>query len=506
MTASRFFDSPPRYRKGIFWVVAAVPFFAVGAATLSYFIYPSYLDHGEPSVTLISWRLLDGFPAYPPFDALNRTSNVYGPITYLIHAASFLIAGPSVPAGKAASLLAAMLVPVIMFLNYRRHSMETGLVAAILGAGFMLLNLPTAIWNRPDPFIVLLAVLAIWAKNISLQGKPEWAKTLFIGICGGLAVGLKIHGALYIAPVAFIHCLDREQKVIPFVACAAVGAAVVVAPFALAVFSLSDYLSWFGILLKAKASPVDTMVQLLRYGSLYLLPLVFVILAWKKASVRERVKDGAFAGVFLLCIALVIYMGSKPGTGKYYLFALFPIAVDLLIEFGRRLTELRKFTLALTGVYCVVVLSLGIPVQKRYYRALHWNETGAIKKEIQDIMVRHPGRSIEMGVGESIVTYNRTVQRTRLILQGHPYTIDYAIIIETSMLKIPLADKTVSYIRRCATDIWLIPRGERPFAMIGYYGTAMFGQAFRDAFNRAYEKKGSLRYFDVWACRKQGEG
>jgi len=503
MTVSGPLDFAYRYRLWLLGTLAGALVLAVVSAAFSYLVYPSYLDHGEPSVALISWRLLDGFSAYPPFEALNRTSNVYGPITYLIHAVSYLIAGPSVAAGKASGLAAAALVPIILFLNYRRHGSETGLFAASLGAGFILLNLHVSIWNRPDPFLVLLAVLSIWAKNASRSGQPEWAKTLFIGVCGGLAVGLKVHGALYIAPIAFIQCLDRQQKFFPFVACAAVGAAVVLAPFALPVFSLGDLLAWFGVMLKAKESPVATMVQLLRYGSLYLVPLVIFALAWKKTSGKARVKDGAYAGIYLACMAMVIFLGSKPGTGKYYLYPLFPIAIDLLIEYGRRVSGLRKVVMAITGIYFVAVLFIGIPVQKRYYRSLHWQEAEEIKNEIQDIMAHYPGHTIEMGVGENNVTYERTAQRTRLVFSGHPYTIDNAIMVETSMLKIPLSDKTIDHIRRCSTDIYLIPKGEKPFTMTGYYGTVMFGQAFRDAFNTAYEKKIRFRNFDAWMCRKK---
>jgi hypothetical protein len=47
----------------------------------------------------------------------------------------------------------------------------------------------------------------------------------------------------------------------------------------------------------------------------------------------------------------------------------------------------------------------------------------------------------------------------------------------------------------------LIPKGERPFAMVGYYGNPVFEPAFIDAFMSRYAKEKSFEYFDVWTCR-----
>ncbi len=57
-------------------------------------------------------------------------------------------------------------------------------------------------------------------------------------------------------------------------------------------------------------------------------------------------------------------------------------------------------------------------------------------------------------------------------------------------------------IRGCNTDIWLIPKDEQPFTMIGYYGNRMFRTAFVEAFLNNYEKRESFDYFDVWACKR----
>ena len=152
------------------------------------------------------------------------------------------------------------------------------------------------------------------------------------------------------------------------------------------------------------------------------------------------------------------------------------------------------------GAVAAVILVLGIPVQKRFYRALHWEKVEAIQAEIRTIMAKHPDKTIEMGVGQNTATYPRTFYKTLLVLKGHPYTIDAAPAMEMTMMKIPLNDDLLSLLRGCSTDLWLIPKGEKPFAMTGYYGTPTVGQAFIDTFNASYAKAESLDYFDVWAC------
>ena len=98
---------------------------------------------------MASWRLLDGFPAYPAFDGPDLTSNIYGPITYLTHAVSFFLTGPGVAGSKAAGIIAVTSIPVIVFFTQRRHGLPWASTAVILAAGFILLGLPTSVWNRP---------------------------------------------------------------------------------------------------------------------------------------------------------------------------------------------------------------------------------------------------------------------------------------------------------------------------------------------------------------------
>ena len=82
-----------RYWLWALGAIAVLCFIDVAAVAISYLVYPGYLDHGEPSVALISWRLLDGLPAFLGFDEPVLISNIYGPLTYVFHALSFWLLG-----------------------------------------------------------------------------------------------------------------------------------------------------------------------------------------------------------------------------------------------------------------------------------------------------------------------------------------------------------------------------------------------------------------------------
>jgi hypothetical protein len=474
---------------------------------IAYLIYPGYLDHGEPSVALISYRLLDGAPAYPAIDGLNGIANLYGPATYVMHALAFALLGPTVAAGKAASVAAAVFIPAAVFLSQRRRGLEAAAIAAALVAGLMLLHLPTSVWDRPDTFLALCAAVAVWIAHAADRSRAEWGKTAAIAICGGLAVGLKIHGGIYVAPVVVLHCLNPNRGFRAFAAICAIGAAVALLPFACPSFSLGNYLSWIAPMI-GKPSPTDHVLRMLRYGAIYAVPLAFLIAGWlgRKPGAAatddaSRSADLGYAGMYAASLAAAVYLGAKPGAGVHYFYPLAAVTADLMLRFAPRLTRGEMARSGVMIVCVLAVLGLSVPVQKRFQRALHWQDVAAVMEEIRTVMDRYPGRTIEMGVGQDIRTYPRTFYKTLLVLAGNPYTIDGAVIIEWSGRNIPISEVTLAMVRGCSTELWLIPKGERPFAMVGYYGNPVFEPAFIDAFMSRYAKEKSFEYFDVWTCR-----
>ncbi len=377
-------------------------------------------------MALIAWRLLEGLPAYPAFDEPGRISNLYGPVTYLVHAMSYLLAGPGLAVGKAAGIFAVLLIPVVVFLAQRSRGPEIGLAATVLAAGFILLGLPATIWNRPDSIIAVLVALSVWAMNRAGDDHPAWARSLAIGLCGGLAVGMKIHAGIYFVPVVLFHCWRRGAKV--FAAVCVAGVAAALAPVASELFSLSSYLSWFP-LMAAKETDLGLLVKVLRYALFYLTPVIFFAAGIKWAEGAIDRADAVYFWTFVGCVALLFVLAAKPGAGWYYLFPFVAVSIDMILRFSGKVTRNTGTVHAGIAVVAAIMLVVSVPVQKRFYHALHWGQAAGIAAEVQDIMRRNTGRTIEMGVGQDVVTYRRTLYKTLLVLSGHPYTIDAAVII-----------------------------------------------------------------------------
>ena len=488
------------HRKRLLGVLAGLAFANVAWVSVTYLVYPGYLDHGEPSIALISWRLLDGFPAFLGFDEPALISNVYGPISYAVHAVSFLLLGPSISAGKAASVLAVFLIPVFVFLSQRQRGFELAAAGAVLAAGLIVFHIPYSIWNRPDSFMTLLVVIAVWAANASDPGRAEWGKSIIIAVVAALAVGMKIHAGVYFAPVVIFHCINENRGFKTFAGMAVVGLILVLLPFAFSVFSLSDFYDWI-VYHTQKESELSFVGKFARHWFIYATPLLFFLASWRWSDKRLAWAEKAYFGVFFACLILVIYPAAKVGAGTHYFFPFLAVLIDLILRHGQRVLKHQAKVWSLFGVLTAAILMVGVPVEKRFFRALHWQEVADVQSDIRAIMAAYSGGSIEMGIGQDIKTYPRTYYRTLLVLAGHPYTID-APAMEMNMWKVPLTDELLSMLRDCKTDIWLIPKGEKPFTMIGYYGPPMLDPSFGDAFLGSYAKAKSFKFFDAWACKK----
>ncbi|MSO92761.1 MAG: hypothetical protein EXQ86_05085 [Rhodospirillales bacterium] len=484
-----------RARPFPFYVLAALVYASLLAVAVLYLAYPAFIDHGEPSTLLIAWRLLQGLPAYPPFSAPERITNIYGPLAYGVNTVVLAAFGPSIPAGKAAAVAAAIAMPAMIFWSRIRDGWTVAAAGVLLAAGYALLHLPATVWNRPDSFVALCVAVALAVLRMqSLDGR-ETLRALLIALCAALAAGAKLHAALYFAPIVLFYVWERGLGTL--ILMGAAGALLVLAPFALPPFSLVDYLSWFEPVAAGKQNSWGVFLKVFRYSLFYFAPLVFPLLDRKTLRARDWAYVGAYAG----CLVLSFFPASKPGAGMHYLLPFAPIAVDIALRYGAAGFTKRMATAA-AAILALALLAVSMPIQERFVRALHWDEARAVGGEIRQIMADFSGRTIEMGVGDTVVSYPRTFQKTILVTAGHPYSLDAAIVTETAYLKIPLPPETVARIRACRTDVWLIPAGERPFAMVGYYAMPAFGQEFQDAFLAAYEKRRSYRYFDAWACRR----
>ncbi|MEE2698802.1 MAG: hypothetical protein VX923_03810 [Pseudomonadota bacterium] len=484
----------------MFIVLSLVISNVVWVAT-SYLIYPGYLDHGEPGMALISWRLLDRNPAYLGFDSPTLISNVYGPLTYLSHALSFWLFEAKIQSGKVLPFLSVIFIPIFVYLSHRRKGSEVAIGGAILSSALILFFVPFSIWTRPESLMALLGVIAVWANNASDPSKPEWFKSILIAIAASMAVGMKLHAGIYFAPVVIFHCFNENRGIKTFFVMALVGLFVVFIPFLFTVFPITDFWAWIFYHLN-KESPSQFVFKYFRYGLIFLSPTIFYIAVnlWSKKS--HDTGEKLYFYLFIGCLLATLFPATKVGAGIYYFFPFLAVLIEQILRHAVQIKERKSLIWCLFSLLIAMLLIISIPTQKRFFRALHWNEVSEIKYEIRKIMTEYSGRSIEMGFGDNVKTYPRTYYRTLLVMAGHPYTLDAAPAMEMNMWKIPLTKKLLFMVQNCNTDIWLIPKDEVPFKMIGYYGAPTIDKAFREDFLASYKKLNSFNYFDIWTCQK----
>ena len=467
----------------------------------TYLIYPGYLDHGEPGMALIAWRLLEGHPAYLSFGSPNLISNVYGPLTYASHALSFLLFGSTLLSGKVVSFLAAILIPIFTFFSQRHRGIEVAASGAILASALMLFLIPFSIWTRPESLIALLGIIAVWTSNASNPNKSEWGKSILIALVASLAVGMKLHAGIYFAPVVIFHCVNKKRGIKTFVIMALIGLIFTFLPFFFSIFPVADFWAWIFYHIN-KDSPSQLAFRYFRYGLIYASAGLFYILASRWSEEGHSLAEKIYFGLFLTCLIITLFPATKVGAGTYYFYPFLAVLVDQILRHISQINKHKKKIWCLFSVLVGILLISSIPTQKRFFQALHWEQTSAVKAEISNIMTSYSGRTIEMGVGDNVKTYYRTFYRTLLVMEGHPYTIDAAPAMELNMWKVPITENLLAKILGCNTDIWLIPKDEVPFNMIGYYGAPTLDKSFKETFISSYKKINSFDYFDIWGCHK----
>jgi hypothetical protein len=174
-----------------------------GLTVFLHLIYPSYLDHGEAIVASISWLGTHSYPIYPDLQTGDVYGQAYGPLLYITNG-SVLWLLPTILGSKIAGC-ASFLITLALF----------GIVLAVLshkdrGIALICFMIVIAIlcyshgengsafWNRPEPFLMLIAWLMVIAA-LSLQATVA---ATAIGGLAGLAINFKLPGAIYALPPA----------------------------------------------------------------------------------------------------------------------------------------------------------------------------------------------------------------------------------------------------------------------------------------------------------------
>jgi len=141
------------------------------------------------------------------------------------------------------------------------------------------------------------------------------------------------------------------------------------------------------------------------------------------------------------------------------------------------------------------------------------SQATAVVGDLEMVMRNHPGQRIEMGYGKVRTwgdpRYQLTYFRPVVVFAGNPLTIDAVALDYMQLSGLDIPSSTLEYLQACKTRIWLIPKGEPPFAVVNFFSLVdihlvpkfpLFSDQFRQIFFQRYRKQGSSKYFDIWEC------
>jgi len=463
-----------------------------------YAVYPGYVDHGEAAISAMSWKMLEGVPVYHGMDAADRISNLYGPLNFLWNAWPLALFGGSVLTSKIAAALAAALIAPVIWWRLRGWELR-GWMVALVGA-LLVLHLAFPVVIRPDNILTVVVGLTVLAVAWGERG-GGWKATLLAGLLAGAAVNLKLNAALYVAPVLLLYVLSDWRRLPLLAVCGLIS---LVAPFALPLFPLDAYLSWFGGMAGKENTWRGVTGAWWRFFFVFAVPPLFWALAGRPALAAMGRAQWAYLGSYLVCVLLTMFPASKIGGGGHYFLPFLPLMADLCRRAGSP-PESRARQRGFLVVAFVGVVLMAFQNERRFLKKLDWAEARVVTAEIEQILADHADKRIQMGVGGAVGTDNLSfrfyVWRNMPVYRGHPYTLDTGTVMEMTKLGVPLPAETLRRLETCHTQLWLVPKGEEPFSLWGYYFQHAYSDQFRETFAAHHVKVESRDTFDLWECR-----
>ena len=465
-------------------LISPAAFYLFCGLALAYALYPNFIDHAEPAMATLGIILLKGRPLYPGLDEYSFHGLLYGPLLFEIQAGAIFLGStlaglPVILSSKLAGLLAFLAASGIFFKLARGWKFgRTYYTLLLLPFGIL------AFWNRCEPLFLLLVACSFWA--IESGSRPR--ALLVLGLCAGLASGLKLHGFLYVAPAIVIFWSRGKftlGAVLILIGAAAGSFLLLFFPGQVSLFSFIDYL-----------------VFATRHGlswHVFLLNLIFVCALWSPLIVafaangrwQELRRPSLLAlGALQVVVAIV---GSKPGAGIHHLLPFIP--VNALI-FARYLDADEEpamqwvwIAMLLPGLAACAVLASGL--------ARDWRPYAQARQELERIQAQYPDVVMGLAGGN---TYSRAFLRPLLEMNGATQ-VEYSTYMDLQLAGVadtPLRQAFES----CLIKHLAMPKGEPAFSLRTYYPPAppLFSDGLRETFGRRFVKVENGRWYDTYGC------
>src|SRR5262249_43689225 len=277
-----------------------------------YLLYPNYFDHGQPMVASMSWLWMQGHVLYPNWTTGDVYSSVYGPLVFLINGMTLLL-NPSIFASKLPGILslgAALVATSVLF----KRTTGNRLTSLFLLASAVMLFVPfgvSAYWNRPEPFLILVSVLAL----LVAFSQSSLVAAVGIGLLAGLATGLKLHGVIYTVPAAAIALARvetlRKRFILAIIGSACAGATAILPYFEKDV-SIAGHLRFLRVALNSGWNP-SVFIGNLLFSFILLAPIIVI---WLRRKPALSLPDRWLLIALGFSVAIVSVIGSKLGGGN----------------------------------------------------------------------------------------------------------------------------------------------------------------------------------------------
>jgi hypothetical protein len=451
----------------------------------------AYFDHGAPLYTA---------PGDP-----RVYSYIYGPVMFYAHLpALWLFDGVGL-------VIAVKLVFALLFaagfLVFARHLLrETdtslGLVLLLLYVVLLARYGETAYSNRGD--CILLALVSFAAPLVRAGRRPALSDALVMGLLAGLAAGTKLHAPIYFLPFILRGMYAGGWRWT--LAGAAGGLVALALPFLDPRIAPASYLHWLALSF-AQGIDTATLAHAAETGLIYMLaPAALLLAAWRRLAPETRL----LLGGCIVTLALVTGPAGKIGAGAHHFIPLLPV---LVLALGRALREAgpalsttlahRPAAGALAGWLAVLLLlGLGPTVAVAARMAAHYGDPAP--RAVARAAERFAGHNWQIGFGERFALSDSYAVVASDA--GQPIFVDYHAAADRLAGGRPVGRATVAALADCPHEIWLIPRGQRPFAggsvMTG--GHPALGPVFRSTFEKHYRREETGPVFDVWICYDDG--
>jgi hypothetical protein len=460
-----------------------------------------FLDHFEPSVAEGGLRVLYGIPVFHPPDAAERYCSIYGPNVYLIQAL-FVAFPPSVVMGS--KLAGPVFVVLFLALSISLLWKKWGPSVASVLSGYTALSaltlLHVAYWNRPDPMLLAAVALSLWTMEL----RHPTGKAIFLGFSAALLFNSKVHTVLPLLPVLGMMAYERRWR--PLIYAGLVALLLILLPFCFSkVFSLSDFVYRLNAA-RSHGLSSDMFCVSLQRISLLAFPLVLVGLFFQAPSdPDEKKKQNLFLVLLAAAFFLTLIFASKPGAGTHHFLIYFPVFAYWMAwrtSSPFRWNHLAWVFIALMGLWTFRVGLRAGATQKILCDAMR-KLNPEILRDLRTIRDAYPTASVQMSVVDEpdhIVSWLRPELRRPSSVS----LFDSSAMMDMNLAGEELPAATFALIQKQKIDIWLAPKGARPFSLFTKYRPRrdVFPDSFRQAFSENYTLAKSTKYFDLYLANR----